>query len=124
LKPLINSFALGLLAGSILLTIAATSEPMTVTGWVLDSACAFTKGLSKPISRDCALACAKTGSPLVILQDDGSIYWPISETMPAEGQNKLLTPYAAKRVTVIGKVYTRNGSKAIVIEKITATSGQ
>src|ERR1700687_182413 len=102
MKPLINSFALGLLAGSVLLTIAATSEQKTVTGWVLDSACAFTKGLSKPISRDCALACAKTGSPLVILQDDGSIYWPISETMPAEGQNKLLTSYAAKRVTVNG----------------------
>ena len=39
--------------------------PKSVTGWVLDSACAFTKGLKKPISRDCALACAKTGSPLV-----------------------------------------------------------
>lgn len=124
MKPLINSFVLGLLAGSILLTIAATSEQKTVTGWVLDSACAFTKGLSKPISRDCALACAKTGSPLVILQDDGNIYWPISETMPAEGQNKLLTPYAAKRVTVTGKVYIRNGSKAIVIEKIAEASGQ
>ena len=124
MKLLIKSFAVGLLAGSILSTIAASSEQKTVTGWVLDSACAFTKGLSKPISRDCALACAKTGSPLVILQDDGSIYWPISEMMPAEGQNKLLTLYAAKRVTVIGKVYTRNGSKAIVIDKITATSGQ
>ena len=124
MKPLISSFVLGLLAGSILLTMAATSEQKTVTGWVLDSACAFTKGLSKPISRDCALACAKTGSPLVILQDDGNIYWPISEKMPAEGQNKLLTAYAAKRVTVTGKVFTRSGSKAIVIEKIVEASGQ
>ena len=123
MKSLINSCVLGLLAGSILLTNAATSEQKTVTGWVLDSACAFTKGLGKPISRDCALACAKSGSPLVILQDDGNIYWPISETMPAEGQNKLLTPYAGKRVTLTGKVYTRNGSKAIVIEKIAQASG-
>ena len=124
MKPLIKSLVLNLLAGSVLFTIAEMSEQKTVTGWVLDSACAFTKGLSKPISRDCALACAKTGSPLVILQDDGSIYWPISETMPAEGQNKRLTPYAAKRVTVTGKVYTRNASKAIVIEKIAEASGQ
>ena len=124
MKPLIKSFVVNLLAGSVLFTIAATSEQNTVTGWVLDSACAFTKGLNKPISRDCALACAKTGSPLVILQDDGSIYWPISETMPAEGQNKLLIPYAAKRVTVTGKVYTRNGSKAIVVKKIAEASGQ
>jgi len=95
---------------------AGTSK--TVNGWVLDSACAFTKGLTKPISRDCALACAKAGSPLVVLQDDGNIYWPISETMPAEGQNKRLEPFAGKRVTVTGNVYNRGGSNAIVIEKI------
>jgi hypothetical protein len=94
--------------------------PKSVTGWVLDSACAFTKGLKKPISRDCALACAKTGSPLVILQDDGTVYWPISESMPAEGQNKRLTPYAGKRVKVTGKVYTRGGSNALVMNEITA----
>src|ERR1700747_2838355 len=54
----------------------------TVQGYVLDSACAFTKGLDKPISRDCALACAKAGSPLVILAANGTIYWPIAETTP------------------------------------------
>ena len=95
-------------------------QQKTVTGWVLDSACAFTKGLSKPISRDCALACAKNGSQLVILQDDGSIYWPIAETTPAVGQNKRLLRFAGKRVTATGKLYTRGGSTAIVIEKIEA----
>ncbi len=115
-----------LLRGSILgmLTLtagnisAAGGTPKTVNGWVLDSACAFTKGLSKPISRDCALACAKAGSPLVILQDDGTIYWPISETTPAQGQNKRLEPFAGKRVTATGSVFTRGGSSAMVIEKI------
>src|SRR5215472_9922517 len=100
-----------------------SSERKTVTGWVLDSACAFTKGLSKPISRDCALACAKKGSPLVILQDDGTIYWPISESMPAISQNQRLTPFAGKRVTATGKVFTRGGSTAIVLEKV-AGAGQ
>lgn len=95
-----------------------TPVSKTVSGWVLDSACAFTKGLSKPISRECALACAKNGSPLVILQDDGSIYWPISGTTPAVSQNARLTPYAGKRVIAWGKVYTRGGSTALVIEKI------
>src|SRR5512144_719288 len=87
-----------------------TGERKTVTGWVLDSACAFTKGLSKPISRECALACAKKGSPLVILQDDGTIYWPISEGTPATSQNDRLTPFAGKRVTGTGKIYVRGGS--------------
>jgi hypothetical protein len=100
------------------------ADQKTVTGWVLDSACAFTKGLKQPISVDCAVSCAKNGSPLVILQDDGSIYWPIAETMPAEGQNKRLMPFAGKRVTVTGKTYTRGGSIAIVIDKIAEASGR
>jgi hypothetical protein len=100
------------------------ADQKTVTGWVLDSACAFTKGLKKPISADCAVACAKNGSPLVILQDDGSIYWPIAETMPAEGQNKRLMPFAGKRVTATGKTYARGGSTAIVIDTIVEASGR
>jgi hypothetical protein len=93
-----------------------------VTGWVLDSACAFTKGLANRISRECALACAKKGSQLVILQDDGSIYWPIADSMPAVGQNDRLLPYAGKRITATGKVYSRGGSQAMVVEKLAATS--
>src|ERR1017187_1760674 len=98
--------------------LAADVPQKTVTGWVLDSACAFTKGLTKPVSRDCALACARKGSPLIVLQDDGSIYWPISNQVPAEGQNQRLLPFAGKRVTITGKLYTRGGSNALVIEKI------
>jgi hypothetical protein len=94
------------------------AEEKTVTGWVLDSACAITKGLKKPISSDCAVACAKKGSPLVILQDNGTIYWPIADTMPAEGQNERLLPFAGKRATVTGKIYKQGGSNSIVIEKI------
>jgi hypothetical protein len=103
---------------SLALAAPQKGEQKSVNGWVLDSACAFTKGLSKPISRDCALACAKNGSPLVILQDDGAIYWPISESVPAVSQNDRLKPFAGKRVTATGKVYTRGGSTAIVVEKI------
>ncbi len=97
-------------------------EPATVKGYVLDSACAFTKGLSKPISADCARACAKAGSPLVILAQDGTIYWPIAETTPSSGQNEKLLPFAGQKVTATGKVYKRGGSSAMVIEKIEALS--
>lgn len=107
-----------LLAGSLLLGAPGKEVSKSVTGWVLDSACAFTKGLTKPISRECAIQCAKKASPLVILQDDGNIYWPISESMPAVGQNERLMPFAGKHVTVTGKEFTRGGSRALVIEKI------
>ncbi len=121
MKRLLSVIAvLGILASA----SAFGAEQKTITGWVLDSACAFTKGLKKPISSECAVACAKTGSPLVILQDDGAIYWPISESMPAQGQNERLLPLAGKRVTVTGKTYARGGSTAIVIEKISEASGK
>ena len=51
---------------------AADSPSVTVKGYVLDSACAFTKDLSKPISKQCATSCANAGSQLVIQQ--GSLY--------------------------------------------------
>lgn len=100
----------------------ARSAPRTVSisGYVIDSACAFTKDLRKPVSPVCAIACAHAGSPLVILSDHGAIYWPISNTTPASGQNPRLMSYAGKRVTVKGKVYEKGGSRAIVIETIEA----
>lgn len=113
---------------SLLLVLGATgsriarSAPRMVTlnGYMLDSACAFTKELKKPVSPACAVACAKAGSPMVILADDGTIYWPISSAMPAKGQNARLMPFAGKRVMVSGRVYEKGGSHAIVIEKIEA----
>jgi hypothetical protein len=103
---------------------AADSPTVTVKGYVLDSACAFTKGLDKPISRECATSCAHAGSQLVILTDDGTIYWPIADTTPSSGQNPKLLPFAGDKVTATGKVYERGGSKAIMIEKIEAQAAQ
>ena len=99
-------------------------KPITVKGYVLDSACAFTKSLKKPISAECATACAKAGSPLVILTDSGTIYWPIADTTPSSGQNEKLLPFAGQKVTASGKVFQRGGSSALVIEKIEAVSVQ
>jgi len=98
--------------------IADTGQSMTIKGYVLDSACAFTKGLKKPVSAECAIACAKAGSPLVILTTNGTIYWPIAGTTPSTSQNDKLLEYAGKQVTVSGKVFQRGGSTAIVISKV------
>ena len=99
-------------------TARAEGKPATVKGYVIDSACTFVKNLNKPISSECAVACAKAGSPLVILGDNSVIYWPISAEMPAAGQNERLMPFAGQRVTVSGTVYQRGGSHAIVINKV------
>jgi hypothetical protein len=96
----------------------AAAASTTVKGYVIDSACTFTKHLKKPISKDCAIACAKAGSDLVIQTEEGAIYWPISAETPAKGQNDKLMDYAGQMVTVTGKVYSKGGSRAIVIDKV------
>lgn len=115
----ISIFGFTLVVSAALIAAAGeTGKTATVNGYVLDSACAFTKSLKKPVSRECAEACARAGSPLVILGDNGTIYWPIADTTPSAGQNDKLLPFAGQRVTASGKVYARGGSTAIVIEKI------
>jgi hypothetical protein len=110
--------ALLFVAAACLLSGATDPAMTTIKGYVIDSACAFTKNLAKPISKECATSCAKSGSPLVILSDSGLVYWPISDTTPAVGQNDKLLPFAAQKVTVTGRMFSRGGSRAIVIEKI------
>jgi hypothetical protein len=113
------SLAVAMVVG-VLAWSADAGKATTVKGYVLDSACAFTKGLKKPISAECATACAKAGSPLVILTDSGTIYWPIADTTPSSGQNDRLLPFAGQKVTASGKMFERGGSSALVIEKIEA----
>jgi hypothetical protein len=110
-----------------LLTAIAQSgngRAISVQGWVLDSACAYTKGLDKPISADCAKACAKNGSPLVVLRDDGTIFMPIDNKTPAASINPKLLPFAGQRVSIQGEEYTRNGAHALVIESIAPLAKQ
>jgi hypothetical protein len=101
-------------------TAQAGGQPATINGYVIDSACTFVKNLKRPVSRECAIACAKAGSPLVILSSTGKIYWPISDKVPAAGQNRQLLPFADDRVVVTGTVYERGGSRAIVIQNVKA----
>lgn len=96
----------------------AKGEKKVINGYVLDSACLFTRNLKKPISSQCALECAGGGSPLVILADDDTVYLPIDSKMPAQGQNFRLITVAGKFVKISGTVYERGSSKAIVMDSI------
>jgi len=113
-----SGLALSQLAGAQASASKSAAGAQTVTGYVIDSACTFTKHLKKPISKDCAVTCARAGSDLVIQANSGMIYWPISGETPAKSQNDKLMDYAGQMVTVTGQVYTKGGSKAIVIERV------
>ncbi len=123
------AFALSILLLTIVFAQADTApaskgKSVTVKGHVLDSACAFTKGLKKPVSADCAVACAKGGSPLVILTPAGEIYWPIANGTPSTEQNSQLLPFAGQNVTATGRFFVRGGSHALVLEHIEAQAAK
>lgn len=119
MTSLYRKFLASTFIGTACLAFAADrGTNITVTGWVIDSACAYTKGLDKPIGVACAKACAKNGSPLVILRDDGTIFLPIDSNTPSYSQNPKLMPFAGEHVTVTGREYVRNASHALVIDKI------
>lgn len=90
----------------------------TITGTVVDVSCKFGQGLSGKDHTMCAQVCADKGIPLVILGSDGKLYVPVSASMPGEGSNQQLKPYAEQQVTVTGKVFEAGGANAIQIASI------
>jgi hypothetical protein len=89
----------------------------TVEGLVRDIACPIQnhKSTSQDFNLQCALDCAKQGSPLIILTDDGTIYIPTSQQMPDKSVRAKLLPLVGKRVKATGLVYERNGTHSISI---------
>lgn len=100
---------------------ASSHEPkVTIEGLVRDIACPIQnpEATATHLSMKCLRACAKNGSPLVILTKDGELYLPISEKMPDTDQRPKLMPFLGKYVRATGTVYERKGTHAIVIHEI------
>ncbi len=92
----------------------------TISGLVRDIACPIEnhESTARKFNRQCALECARKGSPLAILTDDGTMYLPISEGMPDTDQRPRIMPFVGKYVRVKGDIYERKGLHAIVIKEI------
>ena len=101
-------------------TTDSEGTPATVQGLVRDIACPIQnkKATSTDFNLQCALQCARNGSPLILLADDGTIYVPISESMPDVSQRERLMPLVGKRASATGTVYERAGTHAIAIKEI------
>ena len=91
----------------------------TIAGLVRDIACPLQnkKSTSTSYSKECITMCAKSGSPMGILTEDGTVYVPVTEAMPDTGQDAL-KPFVGEHVQATGKVFERNGGHAIEISEI------
>jgi hypothetical protein len=92
----------------------------TIEGLVRDLACPIQnlEATATHLSMKCLRACARSGSPLVILTKDGELYFPISGKMPDTDQRQKLMPFLGKYVRAAGTIYERKGAHAIVIDDI------
>jgi hypothetical protein len=98
----------------------AHESKATIEGLVRDVACPIQnlEATATHLSMKCLLACARKGSPLVILTKDGDLYLPIYGEMPDTDQRQTLMPFLGKYVRASGSVYERKGTHAIVISEI------
>lgn len=85
-------------------------EEVTVKGEVLDMACYIDHHATGAKHADCAKKCITSGLPVGLKGEDGKTYLLIGEHKP---MNEELGDYAAKTITVKGKVSSRDGINMI-----------
>ncbi len=89
---------------------AASGEMKKVTGEVVDMACYVDHAATGEKHADCAKKCIEGGLPVGLKAADGKTYLLIGDHTP---MNKELAEYAAKTITVEGKVVSRDGVSMI-----------
>jgi hypothetical protein len=99
--------------------VTKESPPVTIVGYVRDSGCVHRfHEVVKPLPNGCVEACARGGSPLVLLTEDEHVYHPISAEMPDVDVRPKLLPFLGKLVKISGHIYARGDSVAISLERI------
>jgi type 1 fimbria pilin len=97
---------------------AFAQNSVTITGELVDTACALKKGEGGKgeAHAACAMACAKKGLAQGIMTSD-AIYNVAAGEYTANNNAKLLD-FVAKKVTVTGDVTEKDGQKTIAIKSI------
>src|SRR5437588_12516515 len=90
--------------------VGENKQEVTIKGEVLDMACYIDHGATGEKHADCAKKCIAMGLPVGIKADDGKTYLLIGEHKPL---NNELARYAAKTITIEGKVTSRDGINMI-----------
>ncbi|HEX7077476.1 MAG TPA: hypothetical protein VF363_03555 [Candidatus Eisenbacteria bacterium] len=109
--------ALALAAGHAVAAPPATGTK-TIVGEVVDPACWIINGAHGETHKECAIACAKAGQTLAILEKKTNRLYILASEKPGEDPNKGVLDFVAQNVAVTGKVYTRNGAWGIQVTSI------
>jgi hypothetical protein len=99
---------------------ASTSKvgARSVIGEVVDPACWLVNGAKGPTHKECAIACAKAGQVLGIVESKTQKLYMIANDKPGEDPNKGLVDYVGQTVLVKGRVYSRGGATGIKVTSV------
>lgn len=103
---------------------ASSSAQKVIIGEVVDPACWIVNGAKGEAHKECALACAKAGQVLGILERKTNKLYLIATERPGEDPNKGLIDYCGQTVSAKGRVYTRGGFTAIQLASVEPFSGR
>jgi len=102
----------------VLVPVIYAAETVTVKGEVIDTYCYALMGAKGESHRQCAIDCVKKGIPAGLLEDGTNKVYIL---LPNKDKSPLPTAVIdkmAKKVTIMGKVYTSGGSQFLTIESI------
>jgi len=97
---------------------APKSGPGSIIGEVIDPACWVINGAKGEAHKECAIACAKAGQTLAILERKTNKVYILASERPGEDPNKSLIDYVGQAVLAKGKIYTRGGLSAIQVASV------
>ncbi len=99
-------------------TAPAKLGPRSIIGEVVDPACWIVNGAKGPSHKECAIACAKAGQVLGIVESKTQKLYMIATDKPGEDPNKGLIDYVGQIVLVKGRVYSRGGATGIKVTSV------
>jgi len=99
-------------------TAAAKVGPRSIIGEVVDPACWIVNGAKGPSHKECAIACAKAGQVLAIVENKTQKLYLVATDKPGEDPNKGLIDYVGQTVLVKGRVYSRGGATGIKVTSV------
>ena len=96
--------------------LAADTEPVTLTGEIVDLHCYTSRGAKGEEHAGCSNACISRDVPAGFLADDGTLYLLVNEK--ANSVKEKIAGKAGKKVTAKGKVVERSGMKALQLDTV------
>jgi hypothetical protein len=98
---------------------APKPETVMVKGEVVDLHCFLAEGARGATHKDCAVACAKAGNPVGLVDEKGQVY-VLMGSKEHDSMTADLIKNMAAMVTVKGKLVKSGGLQAIYIDSIEA----